>query len=124
MVRLFALLTALLLAAPPAAVAEMAAPPVQIVAAVPPLTVAIGKNRSLTVSARAVLESEADRAAFTAALPAVTRAFQSYMDALKIEDLRGSAGYSRLRTELLSRARAVAPEARTTDLVFDEILVK
>ncbi len=67
---------------------------------------------------------EADVPAYEESLPRVIDTLITYMRELRPEDLRGSAGLTRLREELLARIRAVAAPARVNDVLFREILVQ
>ncbi len=80
--------------------------------------------RFLKISVKIELTNKEDEAGFNEILPRVIDQFQSYLRELRIEDLRGSSGMYRLKLELLSRVRAVAPHIKVRDVLFQEILVQ
>jgi flagellar protein FliL len=59
-----------------------------------------------------------------AVMPRIVDNFQVYLRALRVEDLRGSAGMFRLREELLARVNTAAQPARINDVLFREMLVQ
>lgn len=59
-----------------------------------------------------------------AVMPRIVDHFQVYLRALRVEDLRGSAGMFRLREELLARVNTAAQPARINDVLFREMLVQ
>jgi flagellar protein FliL len=59
-----------------------------------------------------------------AVMPRIVDNFQIYLRALRVEDLRGSAGMFRLREELLARVNTAAQPARINDVLFREMLVQ
>jgi flagellar FliL protein len=73
-----------------------------------------------------------DSAAITAAMPRLLDLFQTHLRETRPEELRGSAGTHRLRTELVARANialspppgSTQPAPRVTDVLFLEILVQ
>jgi flagellar FliL protein len=67
---------------------------------------------------------EADVPAYEESLPRVIDTLITYMRELRPEDLRGSAGLTRLREELLVRIKVSAAPARVNDVLFREILVQ
>ncbi len=67
---------------------------------------------------------EADVPAYEESLPRVLDTLITYLRELRPEDLRGSAGLTRLREELLARIKVSAAPARVNDVLFREILVQ
>jgi flagellar protein FliL len=67
---------------------------------------------------------EADVPAYEESLPRVLDTLITYLRELRPEDLRGSAGLTRLREELLVRIKVSAAPARVNDVLFREILVQ
>jgi len=67
---------------------------------------------------------EADVPAFEESLPRTIDTLVTYLRELRPEDLRGSAGLTRLREELLARIKVWADPARVNDVLFREILVQ
>ena len=59
-----------------------------------------------------------------AVMPRIVDNFQIYLRALRVEDLRGSAGMFRLREELLARVNTAVQPARINDVLFREMLVQ
>jgi flagellar FliL protein len=67
---------------------------------------------------------EDDTTAFEEAMPRIIDIMITYLRELRPDDLRGSAGLTRLREELLSRIKIAAAPARVNDVLFREILVQ
>ncbi|MBL8654726.1 MAG: flagellar basal body-associated FliL family protein [Alphaproteobacteria bacterium] len=80
-----------------------------------------GNFIKLTASLEVV---EADVPEFEDAMPRIVDTFVTYLRELRPEDLRGSAGLTRLREEMLRRVQAAARPARVQDVLFREILVQ
>ncbi len=80
-----------------------------------------GNFIKLTASLEVV---EADVPEFEDAMPRIVDTFVTYLRELRPEDLRGSAGLTRLREEMLRRVQAAARPARVKDVLFREILVQ
>ena len=80
--------------------------------------------RFLKVSVKVELESAEDQKLFEPLLPRVIDQFQMYLRELRIEDLKGTSGIYRMKLELLSRIRAVTPNIKVRDVLFQEILVQ
>jgi flagellar FliL protein len=91
-------------------------------------------RRPVFVKLRSKLEitRAEDAAAITAAMPRLLDLFQTHLRETRPEELRGSAGTHRLRTELVARANialspppgSTQPAPRVTDVLFVEILVQ
>lgn len=82
------------------------------------------QTRFLKVSLKIELESDIDQKKIEPLLPRVVDQFQTYLRELRLEDLRGTSGIYRMKIELLSRVRAVAPTVKVRDILFQEILVQ
>lgn len=80
--------------------------------------------RFLKMSISLELERESDLNRVQQLMPRVRDEFQTYLRELRVEDLQGSAGVYRLRTELLSRVSQAAFPARVTNVLFREILIQ
>lgn len=70
------------------------------------------------------LERESARAELEKKLPRVIDDFQVYLRELRVEDLSGSEGLYRLKTELMARINRSAAPATVTDVLFREMLVQ
>ncbi len=91
-------------------------------------------RRPVFVKLRSKLEitRAEDAAQITAAMPRLLDLFQTHLRETRPEELRGSAGTHRLRTELIARANialspppgSTQPAPRVTDVLFVEILVQ
>ena len=57
-------------------------------------------------------------------LPRIIDNFQVYLRELRLEDLEGSAGLSRLKEELLVRVNAAVGAPRVKDVLFKQMLVQ
>lgn len=57
-------------------------------------------------------------------MPRIVDKFQVYLRELRLEDLEGSAGLTRLKEELLVRVNAAADPVRVKDVLFKEMLVQ
>ena len=82
------------------------------------------QNSYLKLSVSLELESQDDVDVIEALLPRIIDNFQVYLRELRIEDLRGSAGLTRLREQLLMRINVAARPARVSDVLFREMLVQ
>jgi flagellar FliL protein len=67
---------------------------------------------------------EDDTTAFEEAMPRIIDTLITYLRELRPDDLRGSAGLTRLREELLVRIKIAAAPARVNDVLFREILIQ
>ena len=56
--------------------------------------------------------------------PRIIDNFQVYLRELRLSDLEGSAGVTRLREELLRRVRAAAEPVQVADVLFREMLIQ
>ncbi len=65
-----------------------------------------------------------DQAAIQKLAPRVIDSFQVYLRELRADDLRGSAGITRLKEELLRRVNAAVEPAKVRDVLFREMLVQ
>ena len=82
------------------------------------------KSHYLKISISLELEENADIKQIQAVLPRIIDNFQIYLRELRVEDLRGSAGLTRLREQLLKRINVAAAPAKVTDVLFREMLVQ
>ncbi|MBN9497482.1 MAG: flagellar basal body-associated FliL family protein [Alphaproteobacteria bacterium] len=103
-------------------------PPPTIIYDLPDLLVNLSlaqRGRGNFIKLTASLEVvEADVPEFEDAMPRIVDTFVTYLRELRPEDLRGSAGLTRLREEMLRRVQAAARPARVQDVLFREILVQ
>jgi len=88
------------------------------------LTGSSRQPRFLKVLIKVEVATEEDKKIFEPLLPRVIDQFQMYLRELRIEDLKGTSGVYRMKLELLSRIRAVVPNAHVRDVLFQEILVQ
>jgi flagellar FliL protein len=65
-----------------------------------------------------------DQPAIQKLAPRVIDSFQVYLRELRAEDLRGSAGITRLKEELLRRVNAAVEPVKVRDVLFREMLVQ
>ncbi len=82
------------------------------------------KSHYLKISISLELEENDDIKKVQAVLPRIIDNFQIYLRELRVEDLRGSAGLTRLREQLLRRINVAAAPAKVTDILFREMLVQ
>jgi len=82
------------------------------------------KNNYLKISISLQVEDKEQVDTIESLLPRVIDNFQVYLRELRIEDLRGSAGVSRLREQLLRRVNAAVKPAKVDDVLFREILIQ
>jgi flagellar protein FliL len=103
-------------------------PPPTIIYDLPDLLVNLSlaqRGRGNFIKLTASLEVvEADVPEFEDAMPRIVDTFVTYLRELRPDDLRGSAGLTRLREEMLIRVKAAARPARVNDVLFREILVQ
>jgi flagellar FliL protein len=103
-------------------------PPPTIIYDLPDLLVNLSlaqRGRGNFIKLTASLEVvQADVPEFEDAMPRIVDTFVTYLRELRPEDLRGSAGLTRLREEMLRRVQAAARPARVQDVLFREILVQ
>jgi flagellar FliL protein len=106
--------------------AKVAAPPVFY--ALPDLLVSLntGERRSpfLKVKISLQLQSAEDQQHIERLLPRLIDYCQVYLRELRLDELRGSAGTTRLREELLRRISAAVAPVQVTDVLFGEIFVQ
>ncbi|MDJ0948488.1 MAG: flagellar basal body-associated FliL family protein [Alphaproteobacteria bacterium] len=82
------------------------------------------KSHYLKVSISLELEDAADIPRIQAVMPRIIDNFQIYLRELRVEDLRGSAGLTRLREQLLKRINMAAAPAKILDVLFREMLIQ
>ncbi len=83
-----------------------------------------GRTSFLKITLSLELDSSADVAPVQAVMPRIIDYIQAYLRELKPEDLKGTAGLSRARQELLDRVRDAAPTANVNDVLFQEVLIQ
>lgn len=86
-----------------------------------------GKNRRaafLKIKVALELDDAKQIERITAVQPRIIDNLQVYLRELRVDDLRGSAGMSRLREELLRRINASVEPVVVRDVLFKEMLVQ
>ncbi|MEZ0223912.1 MAG: flagellar basal body-associated FliL family protein [Alphaproteobacteria bacterium] len=83
-----------------------------------------GKSSHLKISLKIALEKKEDQEAFENVLPRVEEEFQTYLNTLGLEDLKGSAGIKKMKAKLLDIVRMTVPNIPVKDVLFEEILVQ
>jgi flagellar FliL protein len=78
----------------------------------------------LKLSVSLDLESSADVARVQAVMPRIIDNMQTYLRELRTEDLRGTAGLSRMREELVNRVNMAAQPVKVNDVLFLEVLLQ
>ena len=92
--------------------------------AIDPLTVSLGLNSGLNLRFRAQLEvREKYREDVEKLLPRVIDVLNSYLRALDVEDIEGTASLVRLRAQMLRRVQVVTGMDRVQDLLVMEFIV-
>lgn len=76
------------------------------------------------VQCKLEVEGPQDRDAVAAAMPRIVDMLQTYIRAVRPEEMRSATGAYRLHEALLARAMIVVPEARITDILFEQLLVQ
>jgi len=105
-----------------------ATPPQVVFYSMPDLVVNIQTADStqayLKLSVALELDSPAEKPGIQAYMPRVVDQFQDYLRELRLDDLKGSAGISRLKEELLRRVNAVIAPYRVRDVLLKEMIVQ
>jgi len=84
-----------------------------------------GKHpRFLKIAVKLEMENAEEQKKIEPLMPRVVDQFQMYLRELRVSDLRGTSGIYRMKIELLNRVRAVAPNVKVRDVLFQEILVQ
>lgn len=83
-----------------------------------------GRTSFLKVTISLELDSQADVPKVQAVMPRIVDHVQSYLRELRPEDVKGTAGISRLRQEMLDRVAAAAPGAKVDDVLLQELLLQ
>lgn len=84
-----------------------------------------GKHpRFLKIAVKLEMEDAEEQKKIEPLMPRVVDQFQMYLRELRVSDLRGTSGIYRMKIELLNRVRAVAPDVKVRDVLFQEILVQ
>lgn len=76
------------------------------------------------VQCRVEADSAADGAKVTAASPQVVDTLQTYLRAMRPDELQSGAGLYRLKEAFLARAMIIVPDARLDDVLFQELIVQ
>jgi len=83
-----------------------------------------GRTSFLKVTISLELDSQADVQKVQAVMPRIVDHVQSYLRELRPEDVKGTAGISRMRQEMLDRVAAAAPGAKVDDVLLQELLLQ
>ncbi len=83
-----------------------------------------GRTSFLKVTISLELDSQADVPKVQAVMPRIVDHVQSYLRELRPEDVKGTAGISRMRQEMLDRVVAAAPGAKVDDVLLQELLLQ
>jgi flagellar protein FliL len=83
-----------------------------------------GRTSFLKVTISLELDSAADVPLVQAVMPRIVDHVQSYLRELRPEDVKGTAGISRMRQEMLERVAAAAPGAKVDDVLLQELLLQ
>ena len=104
------------------------AAPTPVFYALPEILVSLntGERRSTFLKANLTLELDnaADQAQVERLLPRIIDHCHVYMRELRFDEVRGSAGSSRLREELLRRIAAAVAPVPVRDVLFSELFVQ
>ena len=76
------------------------------------------------VQCRVEADSAADGAKVTAAAPQVVDTLQTYLRAMRPDELQSGAGLYRLKEAFLARAMIIVPDVRLDDILFQELIVQ
>lgn len=76
------------------------------------------------VQCRVEADSAADGALVTPAIPRIIDMLQTYLRAMRPEELKSGAGLYRLKEAFLARATIVVPAARLDDILFQELIIQ
>ena len=76
------------------------------------------------VQCRIEASSAADGAKVTAAVPRIIDMLQTYLRAMRPDELQSGVGLYRLKEAFLARATIVVPDARLDDILFQELIVQ
>ena len=82
------------------------------------------KAHFLKISVSMELKKMEDKAKLEKLKPKIIDQFQVYLRELRVEDLRGSAGLQKIRSELLLRVSTIAAPVKIKDLYFRDMLVQ
>jgi flagellar FliL protein len=83
-----------------------------------------GRTSFLKVTISLELDSPADVPKVQSVMPRIVDHVQSYLRELRPEDVKGTAGISRMRQEMLNRVAAAAPGAKVDDVLLQELLLQ
>ena len=76
------------------------------------------------VQCRVEAVSATDGAKVTAAMPRIVDMLQTYLRAMRPDELQSGAGLYRLKEAFLARAMIAVPDARLDDILFQELIVQ
>ena len=76
------------------------------------------------VQCRVEVKTAADGAKVTAVVPRIVDMLQTYLRAMRPDELQSGPGLYRLKEAFLARATIVVPEARVDDILFQELIVQ
>lgn len=82
------------------------------------------KAHFLKISVSMELKKAEDKAKLEKLKPKIIDQFQVYLRELRVEDLRGSAGLQKIRSELLLRVSTIVAPVKIKDLYFRDMLVQ
>ncbi len=103
-------------------------PPEPVFYALPEILVSLntGERRSALLKVKVSLElpNPADQAKVERQLPRIVDYCQVYLRELRPDEVRGSAGSTRLREELLRRVSAAVAPAQVNDLLFNDLFMQ
>ena len=92
--------------------------------ALDPLMISLGQNSGLNLRFRAQLEiREENREEVEKLLPRIIDVLNSYLRAIDVEDIEGTASLVRLRSQMLRRVQVVTGIDRVQDLLVMEFVV-
>ena len=76
------------------------------------------------VQCRVEAASAADGAQVTKAAPQIVDMLQTYLRAMRPDEMKSGAGLYRLKEAFLARAMIVLPAARLNDILFQELIIQ
>ncbi len=76
------------------------------------------------VQCRVEAASAADGAAVTKDAPRIVDTLQTYLRAMRPEEMKSGVGLYRLKEAFLARAMIVVPTARLNDILFQELIIQ
>lgn len=92
--------------------------------AIDPLTISLGRSSGLNLRFRAQLEiREQNRTEVEKLMPRIVDVLNSYLRAVEIDDIEGTASLVKLRAQMLRRIEVVVGSDRVQDLLVMEFVV-